>query len=91
MKSKIGVSKLGKVLDLKYFIFKTNTLILYREIIKYCGKISDSSSKNEMRNYIRNEFQREANKEYDEKTVEYKLGLARKQINTLKQQINMMS
>lgn len=88
---KTKVSKLGKVMDLKYFIFKTNTLILYREIIKYCSKIPNINSKNEMKNYIRNEFEREANKEYDEKTVEYKLGLARKQINVLKQQINMLT
>jgi hypothetical protein len=88
MKTKLSNS--GNFKGLKYFIFKTNTLIIYREIVKYCGKIPNISSKNEMKRYIREELMREASQEYNEKTVEYKLGLARKQCNTLKQQIDML-
>lgn len=88
MKPKNSLLK-GKF-SFKYFILKSNTMQLYREIFKYAGKIQNNQTRNEMREYIRSEFVKDSNQEYDESTVEYKLGLARKQINMMKQQIDMI-
>lgn len=73
---------------LKYFILNSNTLKLYRESYKLVGSIKDTTTKNEMRDFIRNEFRNDTNKEYNEANVEYKLGVARKKINELKEQLN---
>ncbi len=74
--------------SLKYFILNTNTLKMYREIYKYTNKVNDSLTKDELRNYIKSEFRHECNKDYNESVIEYKLGLARKKINELKEQID---
>lgn len=74
--------------SLKYFILNSNTLKLYREIYKYTGKVKDSFTKLELREYIKSEFRRECSKEYNESVAEYKLGLTRKKINELKNQID---
>ena len=76
--------------DLKYFIFKTNTLLLYREIYKFCFNIQNIPAREEMRKYLRAEVDRDSKLEYNEKNSEYKLGVARKKINQLKIQIEMM-
>ncbi len=75
--------------SLKYFILNTNTLILYREILKYTKRIRNHSSKLEIRAYIKSEFRRDCLMEYDEGLVEYKLGVGRKKINEFKYQIDL--
>lgn len=90
MKNNIKKIKNGKF-SLKYFILNTNTLILYREILKYAGKIKDSNVKGDLRNHIRSEFLRDVSGEYNEKTAEYKLAIARKNINRFKEQVDMLN
>ena len=79
----------GAKFGLKYFIMKTNTLQMYREVYKYTAGVSDSVSRQEMREFIRREFDRDCSLDYNEKLSEYKLGVARKKINELKYQIDM--
>lgn len=86
-KSKV-INDTGKF-SLRYFILKSNTLILYREIYKYSSKIQDNSTRSEIRSYIRSQFEDDINKKYESSVVEYKLGLARKRINDMKSQIDM--
>ena len=74
--------------SLAYFILKSNTLNMYREILKYTSKISDVQSKNEIRNFIKEEFKRDSYVDYNNDTAKYKLGVARKKINELKEQID---
>jgi hypothetical protein len=70
--------------DLKYFILRTNALILYRESIKFTYKIKDVSSRVEMQNYIRYEYDINR-KEENRKKIEYMLGNARKKLNEFKE------
>lgn len=90
MKRSINKAKNEKF-SLKYFILNTNTLILYREILKYSRKIKDISVKSDLRSHIRNEFLRDISSEYNEKTAEYKLAIARKNINRFKEQMDMLN
>jgi hypothetical protein len=74
--------------DLKYFILRTNTLFIFREAIKFAGKIKDPYTRQETRAFIRSEF--EANKgETNRKRIEYMLGNARKRLNEFKETFSM--
>jgi len=64
--------------DLKYFILRTNTLLVYREAHKFSIKIKDPSSRNEFRQFIRHEFE-------SSKHIEYLIGSARKKLNSFKE------
>jgi hypothetical protein len=70
--------------DLKYFILRTNALLIYREAIKFTYKIKDPISRSEMQNFIRYEFEVNRNLE-DRKKIEYILGTARKKLNSFKE------
>ncbi len=70
--------------DLKYFIHRTNSLLVYREAIKFTSKIKETTTKNELRQYIRYEFETNINTE-DPKKKEYLIATARKKINTFKE------
>lgn len=70
--------------DLKYFIYRHNTLILFREAIKFTGKINDPLSRMEMRQFIRYEFDLNRNEENNKKQ-EYLIAGARKRINDFKE------
>lgn len=74
--------------DLKYFILRTNTLVLYREGIKFTYKIQDLQSRVEMQQYIRNEFEINRNIS-DRKKIEYALANARKKLNLFKETFYM--
>ncbi len=74
--------------DLKYFILRTNSLLIFREAIKFSGRIKDNSTRQEMRAFIRREF--ELNKrEENRKRVEFMLGQARKRLNEFKETFSM--
>jgi hypothetical protein len=74
--------------DLKYFILRSNTLLIYREAIKFTGKIKDPFTRQETRVFIRNEF--EGNRaENNRKRIEYMLGAARKRLNEFKETFSM--
>ena len=70
--------------DLKYFILRTNALIIYREAIKFTYKIKDINVRIETQIYIRNEFEINR-KEENRKRIEYILGLSRKKLNDFKE------
>jgi hypothetical protein len=69
--------------DLKYFILRTNALIIYREAIKFTYKVKDPFTQIELQQYIRYEYENNKNVE-DRKKIEYMLGLARKKLNDFK-------
>ena len=70
--------------DLKYFILRTNALIIYREGVKFTYKIKCPTTRRETQEYIRYEF--ESNKREDNrKKIEYMLGVARKKLNEFKE------
>ena len=73
----------------KYFILRTNTLIMYREVYKSCSHLPPEI-KLQTRQYLRNEFESDALGSYSEESAKYKLGLARKKINQFKQQLLML-
>lgn len=74
--------------DLKYFIIRSNVLMLYREAIKFSFTIKDPQSRIELQHYIRSEF--EANrKEDNRKKIEYMIAIGRKKINTFKESHKM--
>jgi len=70
--------------DLKYFILRTNTLLIYREALKFTTKITDSNTRREIRQFIRTEFESSRHIQ-DNKKVEYMIGVARKKLNTFKE------
>jgi hypothetical protein len=70
--------------DLKYFILRTNALVIYREAIKFTYKIKDYSTRVELQQFIRNEYEYNKNIENREK-IEYLLGNARKKLNHFKE------
>jgi hypothetical protein len=74
--------------DLKYFIIRTNVLLLYREIHKFTYKIPDMNSRIELQSFIRNEFEMNKVTE-DRKKIEYLIGNGRKKINTFKETFYM--
>ncbi len=76
------------IYDLKYFILRTNALLIYREAIKFTLKIKDIPTRFETQKYIRSEF--EINRgEANRKRVEYLLGAARKKLNDFKETFSM--
>jgi hypothetical protein len=74
--------------DLKYFIIRTNVLLLYREIHKFTYKIPDKSTRKELQSFIRNEFEMNKNVE-NRKKIEFLIGNGRKKINTFKETFYM--
>jgi hypothetical protein len=74
--------------DLKYFIIRTNILLLYREAFKFTYQVKDISTRFELQNYIRNEFELNRNLE-DRKKIEYLIGNSRKKLNTFKETFYM--
>lgn len=70
--------------DLKYFILRTNTLLIYREALKFTMNIKDPIARHGTRQFIRIEFEssRSIN---DRKKIEYLLGSARKKLNSFKE------
>lgn len=74
--------------DLKYFILRSNALMIYREAIKFTYKIKDYNTRMEMQNFIRNEYEINKNLQ-DRKKIEYVLGLGRKKLNSLKESFYM--
>lgn len=70
--------------DLKYFILRTNALVIYREAIKFTYKIPDINSRHEMIQFIRSEYEANRNLQ-DQKRIEYVLGTARKRLNHYKE------
>ncbi len=74
--------------DLKYFIIRTNVLLLYREIYKFTYKIADKGTRTDLQQFIRNEFEMNKNIE-DRKKIEYLIGNGRKKINTFKETFYM--
>jgi hypothetical protein len=74
--------------DLKYFILRCNTLILYREALKFTSKLPDQNTKIELNQFIRYEFEKNRNIT-DQKKIEYLLADARKRINQFKETYNM--
>lgn len=70
--------------DLKYFILRTNTLLIYREALKFTTNIKDPSTRQEIQQFIRNEFELSRHIE-DRKKIEYLIGSARKKLNTFKE------
>ena len=74
--------------DLKYFIIRTNVLLLYREIHKFTYKIPDISTRIDLQKFIRDEFDMNKTIE-DRKKIEYLIGNGRKKINTFKETFYM--
>lgn len=70
--------------DLKYFILRSNALLIYREAFKFTYKIKDLSTRLETQQYIRFEFENNKNIT-DRKRIEYMLGSARKKLNEFKE------
>jgi len=70
--------------DLKYFILRTNALIIYREAIKFTYKIKDINVRSETQIYIRTEFDLNRGEE-NRKRIEYILGSSRKKLNDFKE------
>ena len=70
--------------DLKYFILRTNTLLIYRESLKFTTNIKDLTSRQEIRQFIRNEFDSSRHIQ-DRKKIEYMIGSARKKLNSFKE------
>jgi hypothetical protein len=70
--------------DLKYFILRTNTLLIYREALKFTSKIPDPFTRFEIRQFIRTEFDSSRHIE-DNKKIEYMIGSARKKLNSFKE------
>jgi hypothetical protein len=70
--------------DLKYFILRTNTLLIYREAIKFTINIKDPITRHDMRQFIRTEFDSSRNVQ-DRKKIEYMIGSARKKLNSFKE------
>ena len=78
----------GKNLDLKYFIFRTNALLMYRESLKLTSKMIDKQSINDLKNFIRSEFELNRNIT-DNKKLEFLQATGRKKINSFKENIEM--
>jgi hypothetical protein len=74
--------------DLKYFILRTNTLLIYREALKFTSKIADPYTRQEIRQFIRTEFDSSRHIQ-DNKKVEYMIGVARKKLNSFKETYSM--
>lgn len=74
--------------SLKYFILKSNSLILYREAVKLCYTIPDKNTKFDMLLFLRNEYE-STRSITDEKKIEYLLGNARKKINLMKESLDI--
>ena len=55
---------------LKYFILRSNSLILYREAVKLCYSLKDQQTKNDMLQFLRHEYETSRNIQ-DEKKIEY--------------------
>jgi hypothetical protein len=70
--------------DLKYFILRTNTLLIYREALKFTTKIKDPMTQHDIRQFIRYEFESSRHIE-DRKKIEYLIGSARKKLNNFKE------
>ncbi len=78
----------GAKLDLKYFIFRTNSILMYRETLKLISNIKDRSSIEEMKAFIRYEF--EQNKHItDSKKLEFLQATGRQRINSLRETMDM--
>lgn len=70
--------------DLKYFILRTNVLILYREAIKFAYSIKDVSARKELLEMMRNDIESSRRVE-NRKQIEYDMALGRKKLNNLKE------
>jgi hypothetical protein len=73
-----------KNFDLKYFIMRTNILLLYREALKFTYQIKDPTVRSDLQIYLRNEFELNRHLE-DRKKIEYLIGYTRKKLNTFKE------
>jgi len=74
--------------DLKYFILRTNSILLYREAIKACFSIKDLNTRNELIYHVRSEYDNSKHIT-DSKKIEYALGIARKKITLLKESLHL--
>jgi hypothetical protein len=70
--------------DLKYFIIRTNILLLYREAFKFTYQVKDLTVREDLQNYLRNEFEVNRNLT-DRKKIEYLIGHTRKKLNSFKE------
>ena len=79
------MKKINLTFDLKYFILRTNALIIYREAAKFTSlNVKDPETKMELQKYIRSEWEINRHIE-DRKKIEYMLGVARKKLNDFKE------
>ena len=63
---------------------------MYREALKECSKIEESSTRNEMKQYLRNEFDAFKNTRYTTENREYLMATFRQKINMFKHMLKQV-
>ncbi|CAD6447823.1 a1de1d1a-e25f-40ed-9d2b-0d07fe3d7323 [Sclerotinia trifoliorum] len=71
-------SKLGPTVSLDHFLQRSKALSLYRRILRDCRRIPDVKSRDEMRRFVRDDFERHRNVT-DLSQIKYLIGTGKTQ------------